>query len=150
MSDFKRLPSLTLHQRWELIDSLLQRQDRSKQAEQAFQSAYPNAPSEMIKTAVFHVYVDGIGAALDWLASAELFLRNPEYEIDDGTHLLYHLYNWQQFKALLPGGVEGMLEALKDLKAAIADEDTQAILEAAEDLEERLGGDLSAPQFYQL
>lgn len=148
MPDGMESYSLTNQERLELIESLLQRQDKNREAACAFKSVYPNAPTEMIETAVFHVYVDGISAALDWLASTELFLRHPEHELDDGTHLLYHLYNWQQFKALLPSGTEGIMAVLKDLKEAVADEDTQAILEATEILEERLSGHLKFPQFY--
>jgi hypothetical protein len=62
----------------------------------------------MVEAAVFHVFRGGVGATLDWLAAAELFLRDPAAGFDHGAtwHAVYHLYNWQQFQALLPVGRE--------------------------------------------
>ncbi|MBN3894061.1 MAG: hypothetical protein HWQ41_01785 [Nostoc sp. NOS(2021)] len=73
---------LSREQRWEIVQTLLQRSNLSNEAKQVFRQAYPYAPEEMLKTAVFHTYVDGIGAAIDWLVDLELFLREPSHELD--------------------------------------------------------------------
>ncbi|MEH2237466.1 hypothetical protein [Nostoc sp.] len=136
-------------QRWEIVRNLLQRSNLSSEAKQAFHQAYPNAPEEMLKTAVFHTYVDGIGAAIDWLVDLELFLREPSHELDTGVvyHLLYHLYNWYQFNALLADGKIGVLERLKEIKELASDGDIEAILSTVEQLESMLKGDQNYPSF---
>ncbi|MEH2052653.1 hypothetical protein [Nostoc sp.] len=129
-------------QRWEIVRTLLQRSNLSNEAKQAFRQSYPNAPEEMLKTAVFHTYVDGIDAAIDWLVDLELFLHKPSHELDIGVtyHLLYHLYNWYQFNALLPDGKAGVLERLKEIKELASDGDIQAIIATVEELESMFEG----------
>lgn len=136
-------------QRWEIVRTLLQRSDLSNEAERAFRQVFPNTPSEMLKTAVFHTYVDGVGAAIDWLVDLELFLREPNREPDIGMtyHLLYHLYNWYQFQALLPDGQTGVLERLKEIKELVTDGDTEAILATVEELESMFEGSRNYPDF---
>ena len=133
----------------EIVRSLLQRSDRQSDAKQAFSQAYPNAPEEMLSTAIFHTYVDGIGAAIDWLVNLELFLRSPNKQLDMGAtyHLLYHLYNWYQFYALLPDGKAGVLHRLKQIKECIADGETDAILSTIEELESMFKGSRNYPDF---
>jgi hypothetical protein len=94
--NIRRRPSR--QERWEIVQTLLERKDLINNARAAFRQAYPNAPEEMLQTAIFHTYVDGIGAAIDWLTDLELFLREPNDGLDIGntSHLLYHLYNWKQ------------------------------------------------------
>ncbi|MBN3874153.1 hypothetical protein [Nostoc sp. JL33] len=140
--DANTLKQFSREQRWEIIRTLLQRSNLSSQAKQAFRQAYPNAPEEMLKTAVFHTYVDGIEAVIDWLVDLELFLREPSHQLDIGVtyHLLYHLYNWYQFNALLPDGKAGVLERLKEIKDLPSDGDIKAILTAVEELESMFEG----------
>ena len=101
---------MTRDEALKLIDALLARPNAIEDGRIAFAKRFPDAPKEMIDTATFHVCVDGIDAALVWLASIEQFLRTPENGLDYGAtwHLLYHLYNWQQFDALLPLGKTGI------------------------------------------
>lgn len=134
-------------QRWELVRSLLQRDNLSNEAMQALRQAYPHAPKEMLKTAVFHTYRDGIEAALDWLVDLELFLREPGRELDIGTtyHLLYHLYNWYQFHALLPDGRTGVLERLQEIKELVADGDIDSVLAIVEEIEAMFEGNREQP-----
>ncbi|MEH2066534.1 MAG: hypothetical protein V7K50_30425 [Nostoc sp.] len=73
-------------QRWEIVRTLLQRSNLGSEAKQAFCQAYPNAPEEMLKTAVFHTYIDGIEAAIDWLVDLELFLREPNCWSSGGSN----------------------------------------------------------------
>src|SRR5476651_2256519 len=87
----------------ELIQSLLRRPDLKEAATKAFKEKFPDAPQEMIDSAFYHVFADGVGAALEWVAATEQFLRNPASGIDYGStwHLVYHIYNWLQFNALI-------------------------------------------------
>jgi hypothetical protein len=101
----------------------------------------------MIDTAVFHVYCDGIGAALDWVAAAEKFLRDPSNGFDYGatSHVVYHLYNWLQFQALMPIGREGILERLRDIKLFLTENNPDAALGVIKQLEKLVDGNQSAP-----
>jgi hypothetical protein len=140
---------LSREQRWEIALTLLQRKNLRSEAKEAFRQAYPNAPEEMLKTAVFHTYLDGIGAAIDWLVDLELFLREPSRDLDISTtyHLLYHLYNWHQFHTLLPDGKTGVLERLKEIRELVADGDEAAILATVEELESMFEGGRNYPNF---
>lgn len=141
--------ALAPEERWELALALLNRSDRAKVARDAFRQAYPNAPEEMIHTAVHHLYVDGPVAAVDWLAEAELFLRDPAQEIGYGPtlHLLDHAYNWLQFRALLPEGKAELLELVRQLKEFTDDGDMEAIRQTVAELESALEGNRPAPDF---
>jgi hypothetical protein len=107
---------MTDGEKLDLIRALLSRADLSQAGRYAFRQSHSDAPPEMIDTAAFHVYGDGVGAALDWLVAAEQFLRDPSRPLDYGAtwHLIYHLYNWLQFPALLPVGRAGVLERLAE------------------------------------
>ncbi|MDJ1182915.1 hypothetical protein [Roseofilum casamattae] len=133
----------------EIIQSLVQRDDIRADAREAFQKAYPDAPDCMIDVAIFHIYIDGIGATLDWLVEIEKFLREPDNEIDYSAslHLLYHIYNWHQLLALLPEGYPKMIELIEKIKAAINDDDIEAALDSAEELEDNFKGHRNFPNF---
>lgn len=130
-------------ERHDLAESLLRRTDRVERARDAFRLAYPEAPEEMVNTATHHMYVDGPGAVVDWLADAELFLRDPEHRLSSGTtwHLLYHVYNWQQFQALLPDGREGMLR----LKQFAEEGDLSAVKRTVQELADAMEGGRQPP-----
>ena len=147
--DANKSKPLSREQCWEIVRTLLQRKNLSSEATEAFRQAYSDASEEMLKTAVFHTYVDGIGAAIDWLVDLELFLREPSREPDINTtyHLLYHLYNWYQFHALLPNGRAGVLERLKEIRELVADGEMEAILATVEELESILEGGRNYPNF---
>lgn len=74
----------------QLIDALLARPNAIEDARRAFTKRFPDAPKEMIDTATFHVCVDGIDAALVWLASIEQFLRQPNNGLCSGA--TWHLF----------------------------------------------------------
>jgi hypothetical protein len=139
---------LDKHDSWELVAALVQRPDLADVVRTALKQAYPEAPPAMIDTATFHVAVDGVYAAIDWLAAVERFLREPSKEIDYGAtcHLLYHLYNWQQFQILLPHGRAGMLEWLEEAKFHLSEGDTKAVGVALKQIEEMFKGGLQPPQ----
>jgi hypothetical protein len=140
---------LSREQRWEIVRTLLQRSNLETEAKQAFRRAYPNTAEVMLETAVFHTYIDGIGAAIAWLVDLELLLREPSHKPDIGTtyHLLYHLYNWYQFHELLPDGKSGVLERLREIRELVADGDLEAILETLGELESMFEGDRNYPNF---
>ncbi|HEY7120535.1 MAG TPA: hypothetical protein VH475_28380 [Tepidisphaeraceae bacterium] len=130
----------------DLIRALCERTDLSLAGRQAFRQAHPDAPPEMTDTAAFHVYTDGVGAAIDWLADAERFLRDPTRPLDYGCtwHLIYHLYNWLQFTALLPVGRTGLLGKLAEIRKSLDEGDTESAKEELSDLES-LFGDRAPP-----
>jgi hypothetical protein len=132
---------------WEMIDALLGRTDLVATATAALRRAYPDAPPHMIETAVFHVFRDGVRAALEWVAAAERFLRDPRRGLDYGLtwHVVYHLYNWQQFEALLPIGREGIFEQLQDLRVFLKEGDPEAAQKVLKRLEEMFAGDARPP-----
>ena len=131
----------------QLIDALLSRPNAIDDARSAFAKRYPDAPKEMIESATFHVCVDGIDAALVWLASVEQFLRDPDAGLSYGAtwHLLHHLYNWQQFDSLLPLGKSGIAEHLGDIKTFLDESNPDAAKQTIEHLLKCLTGDLEAP-----
>jgi hypothetical protein len=131
----------------ELVRALLGRAGVAEAAAAAFRKAYPDAPTHMIESAVYHVFRDGVAAALDWVAAAERFLRDPAGGFDYGAtwHAVYHLYNWQQFQALLPIGREGVLERLADLKLFLSEGSTEAAVGVVKQLEELFRGDVQPP-----
>ena len=142
--------ALTSEQKLELANALVARADRSKDGSVAFRLAYPQAADEMVRTAAHHVYTDGVPAVVAFLADAEMFLRDPaQHRLHLGVawELLYHVYNWTQFRELLPEGKQNVLDLLAELKQFVAEDDREAILRTAEQLEEALGGQLDAPQF---
>ena len=59
--------------------------------------------------------------------------------------LLYHVYNWQQFEALLPGGRKDLLDLVDELKGHVADNDIEAVRAAVEELSDMLEGSKSPP-----
>ena len=131
-----------------LMQALLARPEVAAAAREAFRRAYPDAPPAMIDAAVFHVVTDGIGATVDWLAAIERFLRDPAAELDYGAvcHVVYHLYNWQQFQALLPLGRYGLKVRLQDIRHFIENEDDKtAALEVVKQLLSALEGDVAPP-----
>jgi hypothetical protein len=132
----------------DLVNALIGRTEMIAAAKEAFHKAYPDAPQHMIEAAVFHVFSDGVWAALDWVAAAERFLRDPSHGLDNAAtcHLLYHLYNWQQFEALLPTGRGGLLDRLNDIKHFLDEGDDKAAREVLKQLEKMFTGDLTPPQ----
>jgi hypothetical protein len=131
----------------DLVHALLARSEIAESASATFRAAYPDAPPNMVEAAVFHVFCDGVGATLDWVAAAERFLRDPAAGFDHGAtwHAVYHLYNWQQFQALLPVGRDGVLERLADLKLLVSEGSTEAVAGLIRQLEELFRGDVQPP-----
>jgi hypothetical protein len=141
---------LSREQRQEYAAAILQR-DAScfELAEAAFRKAYPDAPPEMIRAAVFHVYVDGINAARIWLAAAERFLRDPSQKLNDGDtmDLLNHLYNWHVLEALLPCGRAGLVKMLDEIEELAQAGDLEAVHGQVSLIKEMLAGNQDAPTF---
>lgn len=130
-----------------LVHALLQRKDVLQEAAVAFRTKYPDAPQQMIDTAVYHVFTDGIAAVMEWVAEVELFLRSPNEGLSYGKswHVLYHIYNWHMFKSVLPVGRTGILERLEDIKTFVASGDNDAAVDVVKQLEELFQGDVENP-----
>lgn len=148
MADSKIRYYELLQQRKELAAAMMQRGgDRIELAEQNFRKLYPAAPPEMIKAAVFHVYVDGVDAVVAWLAETERFLRDPSQPICSGVtfELLNHVYNWHMLEELMPAGKPGLLTMLDEITELAKNGDYGAIPGAVEQIKEMLNGDEDPP-----
>lgn len=115
---------------------------RAELAREMFRRKYPNATEQMISAAVFHLYVDGIEAAVGWLADLEHFLANPDHELSFGTssHLLYHVYNWHVLESLMPHGKTGMHELVDEIIEFADGRDIESVRRAASELKALLDG----------
>lgn len=103
----------------------------------------------MIYSAAHHVYVDGCEAAIDFVAAAERFLRNPESSEppDYGVtfHLLDHVYNWHMFQQLLPDAKPTLVALLKELNDAVAASDRDGVLRTTAEIEGIILGHQNPP-----
>ena len=139
--------ALTPAQRRELALALLARPKRDSDGLEALRRRYPTVPDTMVRTASHHLYVDGPEAVMDFLADAELTIRDPHHDIDVGpsTELLYHVYNWVQFRAILPEGRQDLLDLVEELKEYVQDKDWQAMSKTVQELDDILQGTRSPP-----
>ena len=136
-------------ERQELALALLARPQRIEEGRAALRRKYPSAPDEMINTASHHLYVDGPGAVVDFLAEAELAIRDAAYEVGYGTswHLLHHVYNWLQFRALIPEGKSDVLDLLSQMEQAVAENDPDFVLATVKELRDVIDGNRGPPDF---
>jgi len=121
------------------IASVFGESTRADESREAFRMAYPAASEEMIGTAAFHVYTDGVDAVIDWLLDAADFVEGARKGMDIGSqtyHVLYHLYNLEQFQALLPRATAEITEGLQDFRALVRDGDFEGAVETAARIEE--------------
>jgi hypothetical protein len=141
--------ALTAQQKLDLAQALMAREHRTRDGRGAFRAAYPEVAEEMIGTAAHHVYTDGAPALVAFLADAELFLRDPSHRMHLGVtyEVLYHIYNWMQFRELLPDGRKNLLELLDELKQFVAEDDRKAIVATATQIEDALNGSRDYPDF---
>lgn len=137
----------TFQQRRELALALLARAKRAQEGLEALRRRYPAVPDTMVRTAAHHVYVDGPDAVLDFLADAELAIREPDHEIGFGpsSDLLYHVYNWLQFRAILPEGKQDLLDLVEELKEYVHDKDWNAMDKTVQELDDILQGSRTPP-----
>ncbi|HEV7279499.1 MAG TPA: hypothetical protein VGN57_04730 [Pirellulaceae bacterium] len=136
-------------ERKELLDAYSARTDRAEAGLQALRQAFPDAPQAMLLAAVHHVFVDGTDAALDWVADAERFLRDPDPQafLHAGRtwDAIYHLYGWLQFQALVPVGRDGVMELTAEIRQFIADNDAESALASLRQLEVLMEGSVDPP-----
>jgi hypothetical protein len=135
-----------------LLNGLLDRgSDRIELARQMFRVKYPEATEPMVSAAVFHLYVDGVDACVEWLAELERFLADAEHKPSSGAslHLLHHVYNWHQIKSLMPHGKYMMHDLLDDILESVAENDMVGVNNAASELKAILDGNDTAPSVEQ-
>jgi hypothetical protein len=139
--------ALPPEERRKLAEALMSRRSRRNEGFAAIRQAFPNAPEEMAHTAAHHLFGDGPEAAIDFLAAAELMIREPSKELDGSAtvHLAYHLYNWMQFRALLPEGRQDVLDLVKQLREAVEENDMEFVRATLESLEDVVEGHRTAP-----
>ncbi len=146
---------LNTQEKLELARALFQRDanERYQAALSAFRFVYPNAPEEMIQSAVHHVYTDGVDSLLGIIAASEMFLRDPREDwigfVSGLTfEALYHMYNWHMFQYLLPEGKQEVIDALQELEEDImAGKEAQKILTAVRGLRDLVSGVRDNPDF---
>ena len=138
--------------RWKLAEALMSRPSRRSDGFAAIRLAFPTAPEEMARTAAHHLYGDGPEAAVDFLAAAELMIREPSKDLDGSAtvHLAYHLYNWMQFRALLPEGRQEILDLVKQLREAVEENDMEFVRATLESLEDVVDGHRTSPDITAL
>jgi hypothetical protein len=148
VSDPSEVWGLSEAQRLELALALLARKERAADGAAALRGAYPAAPESMVATAAHHVYLEGAPAVVAFLADAELAIRNPGHQLDYGVtwQVLYHLYNWLQFWALLPDANDAMLSLLDDIEYTAEHDDHEALLKTVAELRDVLGGSQPTPE----
>ncbi len=139
--------ALSSDERRELALALIDRVGAPDDAFEAFRKKYPEVPEEMLRTAVFHVYVDGPSAVMDFLADAELAIREQGHELDYGTayDILYHLFNWLQLRALFPEAKQDLLDLTSDLDELVKSEDWEGVAAAVEELKNIVQGNRTPP-----
>jgi hypothetical protein len=132
-----------------MAQALFARSDRGADGRRAFAHAYPHAPAAMLDTAVHHLLVDGCAAALAFLAEAERFLRDPSTAFGEAAsiELLDHVYNWHQFRALMPGGTTELLALVAELQQHVSAGDLAATAAVARALADAVEGNLTPPAF---
>ena len=135
-------------ERLELALALMKRPRRDTEGEQALRAKHPSSvPSAMIHTAAHHVYVDGAPAVIDFLADAELAIRDKDHRLSPAVsfHILYHVYNWLLFEGLLPEGRQDLLELASQLQELVKDKDWEAVALTVEELRDVLDGGRNPP-----
>jgi hypothetical protein len=132
-----------------LVQALFARNDWTADGRALLKELYPSAPEPMVSTAAHHLYVDGAEALLRMLASLELSLRTRQLEVDEGVvwELLYHAYNWQQFQALLPGGLGELHDFVDEALGFVEEGDLEAIRSHLKEIKDRLEGHRDTPTF---
>ena len=148
MDKHRDFSQLTWEQKLELARAVFQRGSESHDAAiAAFRKVYPTATDEMITTAYYHIYVDGSDAALDFIAEAEMFLRDPDKDWLNTYDLLYHTYNWHMFQALLPEVTQDLLAAVDYLKRSVeGGADPKDVLKEINDLRDQIAWHTGLPQ----
>src|SRR5262245_3539338 len=146
-TDNPELRGLSRTQRLNLALALLARPERAKDGFEALRRRFPSAPDSMTYTAAHHVYEDGADAVIDFLADAELSIRDPHRELDLGitAELLYHLYNWLQYRAVLPVGRQDLLDLVEELREFTKQQDWEAVRKTIEELDDILEGSRPPP-----
>ena len=134
-------------ERWALAAALMARPNLRMVGLEALKQTYPKAPEPILRTAVHHLYGDLPEALVDMLAVTELSLRSPGREVGYGApyHAIDHLYNFLQFRALLPDGMAGMEALVAQLEELAIDGDLEGIKSTIAELRKRVDGNLTAP-----
>ena len=127
----------------------LRRNDARSVGLEILKKRFPSAPAAMLDSAVFHLYVELPRALRDLLAQIELSITKPEDSLHAGVtfEALYHLYNYLQLEALMPGTQEHLLAHFRDLKECLNEEDPEGAAKVLEDIENHLEACIPPPDF---
>ena len=143
---FYKLPE---DEKTRLALAVLQRHDMRSVGLEVLRKRFPSAPEPMLSAAVFHLYVELPRALRDLLAQIELSVTKPEHGLHYGVtwEAIYHLYNWLQLEALVPGSQQHLLDHVRDLKECLGDKDMDGAAKILADIEDHLDGSISPPGF---
>ena len=141
--------SLSRGEQLVLVQALFARSDWTADGRGLVRELYPSASDPAVSTGAHHLFVDGPDALLRMLAALELSLRTRQMKVDYGVvwELLYHVYNWQQFEALLPGGSGELGQFVDEALQFIQDGDVEAARKHLEEIKDRLDGHRDVPSF---
>jgi hypothetical protein len=132
-----------------MVQALFARPNWAADGRALVKELYPSASAPAVSTGAHHLFVDGPDALLRMLAALELSLRTREWKVDYGVvwEVLYHVYNWQQFEALLPGGSSELREFVDEALQFIQDGEVEAARSHLEEIRDRLDGHRDMPSF---
>ena len=141
--------SLSRGEQLALVQALFARPNWAGDGRGLVKELYPSASDPAVSTGAHHLFVDGPDALLRMLAALELSLRTRQLKVDHGVvwELLYHLYNWQQFEALLPGGSGELRQFVDEALQFIQDGEVEAARTHLEEMKDRLDGHRDVPSF---
>ncbi|MCZ7647912.1 MAG: hypothetical protein M5U26_22080 [Planctomycetota bacterium] len=128
--------------RIELAIAYLRRPPDGERGLDALRRRFPNATEADLRTAHFHLYFELPEAMRDLLANLEESLRSNEEAPDHGRafHVLYHLFNWIQFEALVPKGPEELKSLVEDVEVSIKEGDLDSAHSILKAIKDRLEG----------
>ena len=128
---------------------VMRRRDARASGLEVLKKRFPSAPQAMLDSAVFHLYSELPRALRDLCAQIELSITKPEGHLHWGVtyEALYHLYNYLQLEALMPGTQQHLLDHVRDLKECLTEKDLEGATRVLEDIENHLGACIPPPDF---
>jgi hypothetical protein len=127
----------------------MRRSDARASGLEVLKKRFPSAPQAMLDSAIFHLYLELPRALRDLLAQIELSITKPEGHLHWGVtyEALYHLYNYLQLEALMPGAQQHLLDHVRDLKDCLTEKNLEGAVKVLEDIENHLEACIPPPDF---
>lgn len=141
---FYKLPD---EEKLSLAIAAMRRTDARFSGLEVLKKRFPSAPRAMLDSAVFHLYSELPRALRDLCAQIELSITKPEGSLHWGVtyEALYHLYNYLQLEALVPGAQQHLLDHVRDLKECLTEKDLEGATKVLNDIENHLEACIPPP-----